>query len=161
MKELLIFPPLTIIYLALKSTVFQSVPLPDLPLLFVFYIGFRKASTAGAVTAFALGYMEDALTGGIFGLTSLTLVLIFLIVHILSWKVHFSTTPMRAGGAFALTVLKGLLIYLLMGFIGLGAPFLGRTLLQAAVTGAIAPGAIMLLMRLSARLTKPGLSDTQ
>jgi rod shape-determining protein MreD len=161
MKELLIFPPLTLIYLALKSTVFQSVPLPDIPLLFVFYIGFRKASVAGVAAAFALGYMEDALTGGIFGLTSLALVSVFLIVHLMSKRVHFSSPAMRAGGAFALAFAKGLIIYLLMSFIGLKAPFLWRTLLKAAITAAFAPAVILLLMRISSRLNKPGLANTE
>ena len=59
MKEFLIFLPLTILYLALKSALFPNVPAPDIPLIIIFYMASRKASIEGVLLAFVLGYVED------------------------------------------------------------------------------------------------------
>ncbi len=155
MKELLTFPPIVILYLALKTTLFPAIPVPDVTLLIVFYMGFRKPSAEGAVTAFALGFLEDALTGGILGVTSFSLVFVFLTVHLVARKVEFGTPLIRAGSAAALTLMKWLLVYTVLKIAGIGIPFSGLAALQIIVTGAAAPAAITLLMRLSAYLS-PG-----
>ncbi|MBI5888391.1 MAG: rod shape-determining protein MreD [Deltaproteobacteria bacterium] len=153
MKEILIFPPIVILYLTLKTTLFISVPLPDVTLLIVFYMGFRRPSAEGAVMSFALGFLEDALTGGIFGITSFSLVSIFLMVHIVSGKVEFSTPLPRAGSAAVLSLVKWLLGYAALRLSGVSIPFTGKAALQIIATGALAPVAITLLLRLSAYLS--------
>ena len=96
MKEFLLFLPLTIIYLALKSTLFASFPLPDIPLIMVFYLASRKASVEGALFAFVLGYLDDAFSGSVIGASSFALVLIYLGTHLMSMLVEF-TTPVGQG----------------------------------------------------------------
>jgi len=154
MKDFLLFLPLTIVYLVLKSTIFPSVPIPDVPLLIVFYLAYTRPSVEGALLGFAIGYIEDAFTAGIFGSTSFSLVVIFVLVHLLSRKVHFSTPMMRAGAAAALTLLKGALIYTILSFTDFDVPFIGRFVFQAVITGAFAPAIITLFARLT-RMASP------
>lgn len=153
MKELLIFPPIVILYLTLKTTLFISVPLPDVTLLIVFYMGFRKPSAEGAVMSFALGFLEDALTGGIFGITSFSLVFIFLLLHVIARKVEFSTPLLRAGSAAVLSLVKWILGYAVLRVAAVSIPFTGMAALQIIVTGLLAPVAITLLLRLSAYIS--------
>lgn len=154
MKDFLIFLPVTIVYLVFKSTIFPSVPIPDVPLLIVFYVAYTRPSVEVAVLGFVIGYIEDAFTAGIFGSTSFSLVVIFLVVHLLSRKMHFSTPMVRAGAAAVLTLLKGALIYTVLSFTDFDVPFLSRIVFQAIVTGAFAPAIITLLARLT-RLANP------
>jgi rod shape-determining protein MreD len=154
MKDFLLFLPITVVYLVFKSTVFPSVPIPDVPLLIVFYIAYTRPSVEGALLGFVIGYIEDAFTAGIFGSTSFSLVVIFLAVHMLSRKMHFSTPMIRAGAAAALVLAKGALIYLVLSFTDFDVPFLSRIAFQAVITGAFAPPIITLFARLT-RMVRP------
>lgn len=150
MKEFLIFLPLTILYLAVKSTIFPNFPLPDLPLLIVFYMAFKKPSVEGALLGFVLGYLDDAFNGGIVGTTSFSLVFIFLVMHFLAKKVQFSTPAFRAGGVAAAALLKGILTYSVLRYANVNVYFFTHVILQALVTGILAPGIITLLSRITA-----------
>ena len=92
MKDFLIFIPATIVYLAVKSTIFASFPVPDLPLIMVFYLGYTRPSLEGALLCFVVGYIEDALAGGVTGSTSFALIFIFLCAYFLSRKVQFTSS---------------------------------------------------------------------
>ncbi len=155
MKEFLIFLPLTVLYLAFKSALLPGFPLPDIPLIIIFYMASRKASIEGVLLAFSVGYVEDTLNGWIIGSTSFSMVFIFLTAHLLSKKVHFSTPSMRAGGAAFFTLMKGALLYIITRFVNYDVPFLLRIIFQAVVTGIFAPAIITLLSRISA-WTGPG-----
>jgi len=145
MKEFLLFVPITAIYLAIKSTLFPDFPLPDLPLTIVFFMAYRRPSLEGAFLGFVLGYIDDAFNGGIIGSTSFALVFIFLVIHLFARKVHFSTPALKAGGVAVAMLIKGLLMYLVVGSKGAGASFFAFVLLHALVTGICAPPIIMAL----------------
>ncbi len=149
MKDFIIFIPITVLYLVLKSTIFISIPIPDLPLIIVLFIAYNRASIEGAVLGFVIGYLEDAFTGGVFGSTSFALMVIFIVVYLLSKRVTFSTPFIRALAAGLLTVLKGLLIYTVLHLTHFDAPLLGSILIAAVVTGAFTPAIILLLTRIS------------
>lgn len=150
MRDFLVFLPAAIIYLIFKSTLFSTVPVPDVPLLMVFYLAYSRPGLEGVVLSFIVGYTEDVFTGGVLGSTSYALTSVFVAVYMLSKKMHFTTPHMRAGSAAALTVLKGVLVYTVLRYANPEAPFLWGILLQAAVTGAFAPAVITGLERLSA-----------
>ncbi|MBW7956743.1 MAG: rod shape-determining protein MreD [Deltaproteobacteria bacterium] len=147
MKEFLLFLPLTIAYLALKSTVLAGFPLPDIPLIIVFYMAHRKAAVDGLLAAFALGYLDDAMSGGVLGSSSFSLVLIFVAVHLLSKIVQFTTPAVKGGGVFAASVLKGALAYYILRAAGLDALFQAGMVLEAAVSGLLAPAVFALLQK--------------
>lgn len=150
MKESLLFLPITVVYLAIKSTLFPSVPVPDLPLIIVFYMAYRKTSFEGMFLAFALGYIEDAFSAGIIGSTSFSLITVFIAVNLLSRKVQFSTPAMRSGGIAAASVAKGIMTYSIIRATHSEASFLVTVVLQAIVTGATSPAIILFLMKLTA-----------
>ncbi|MBI5235203.1 MAG: rod shape-determining protein MreD [Deltaproteobacteria bacterium] len=148
MKEFIIFLPLAALYLAFKSTLFASVPMPDLPLIIVFYSAYRKTSIEGVILAFILGYMDDVMSGGIIGASSFSLIIVYMAVRLIALKVHFSTVATRAGGAASAALLKGVLIGMVLRSAGIHVSFLGNVLLITAATGVFAPAFITLFTRL-------------
>lgn len=149
MKEFLIFLPLTILFLTIKSALFPNLPMPDLPLIIVFYMAYSKASVEGALMGFVLGYLDDAFNGGIIGSTSFALIFIFLTVHLTSKMMQFTTPGTRAIGAGIAALVKGALTYAVLRFTNVDVYFLGHVILQAIITGVFAPAIITLLMRLT------------
>lgn len=161
MKDFLIFLPLTALYLIVKSTLFTYLPLPDVPLLIVFYLGYRRPSVEGAALAFAAGYLEDAFIGGIYGLTSSSLVFVFLASYLLSKKVQFITPQIKAGASFVLALLRWALVYTVLTAVEYDVPFLSRIVLDSALTGVMAPAVIPLLERLTGLLSPRGLKGKE
>lgn len=159
MKESLLFLPVTIVYLAVKSTLFPAFPMPDLPLIIVFYLAYRKASFEGVLLGFVLGYVEDAFSAGIIGSTSFSLIAVFIAVNLLSRKVQFSTPAMRGGGIVAASAIKGVIIYSIIRVSHAEAGILSTVVLQAIVTGAVSPAIILFLARLTAWVSPQSFKD--
>ena len=153
MRDLLVFLPACIAYLIFKGALFPAVPVPDVPLLVVFYIGYTRSNIEGALLSFAIGYVEDAFTSGVLGATSFAFVAVFLAVCLLAKKVHFSTPAVKAASAAALGFLKAALVYLVLKSTDPDAPFLWGSILQALVTGAFAPAILTVLERMRALVT--------
>lgn len=153
-KEIILFIPLALVYMAFKSTLFTSIPLPDLPLLMVFYFAFRRPSVEGAIFAFILGYIEDVLGGGIIGSTSFAYIIVFMLVHLAGKRIHFTTALTRAGGAMLAVLMKGALIYLVLRLAGLRVNIFADVIMQTIVTGVCAHLIITLIFRLSARIVR-------
>jgi rod shape-determining protein MreD len=161
MKESLLFLPLTVIYLAIKSTLFPAFPAPDLPLIIVFYMAYRKSSFEAVLLGFALGYIEDAFSAGIIGSTSFALIAVFIAVNLFSRKVQFSTPMMRGGGIAVASAVKGLIIYAIIRASHAEASFLTTVILQAVVTGATSPAIILFLSRLAAWVSPQSFKDNE
>lgn len=161
MKEFLLFLPLTVVYLVFKSTVFENIPVPDLSLVIIFYLAYRKASVEGVLLGFTLGYIEDAFTGGIIGSTSFSLVFVFTAAYLLAKKVQFSTPIMRAGGVAAAGLVKGLLMLVILRSVNSQAPFLTHVISQAVVTGVTSPAIIIFLSRITAWVNPQTFKDSE
>lgn len=153
-KEILLFIPLALVYMAFKSTLFAAVPLPDLPLMMVFYFAFRRPSVESALFVFALGYIEDMLGGGIIGSTSFAFIIVFMLVHLAAQRIHFTTVLTRAGGATLAVLIKGALIYAVVRLAGLKVVIFTDLIMQAIMTGIFAHLLITLMFRLSARVVR-------
>ncbi|MBI5886426.1 MAG: rod shape-determining protein MreD [Deltaproteobacteria bacterium] len=151
-KEILAFIPIALVFMAFKSTLFSVIPLPDIPLLMVFYLAFRRPSVEGAAFAFVLGYMDDVLCGGIIGSTSFAYIVVFMLVHLAGQRLHFTTAFTRSGGAAIAVVLKGALVYAVVSSAGMHVRIFVDVLMQAILTGICAHKAIVLMSRLSARV---------
>lgn len=159
MKEISAFLPIAIVYLALKSTIFSNIPLPDVTLLIVFHTAHRKAATAGVLFAFALGYIEDAFTGAVLGSSSFSFLVVFLAVHLVSKKVQFTTTPVRVIGGFASSLIKGLIIYSILRSAGLKVNFPADAFFVAITTGITAPWILTAYGKLTAYLNPHKFKD--
>ncbi len=150
MRDFLIFLPITFFFFVLRSTLFQGLPLPDLPILIVFYLACARPSLEGVVLSFVLGYLDDVFSSAIIGSTSFSLVFVFATVYLVSRKVHFSTTGMKALGAAVMVLLKGTVTYILLSFFNSNIPFISYVLPAILLTGLFAPAVIALMTWLSA-----------
>ncbi|VAV82395.1 hypothetical protein MNBD_DELTA01-896 [hydrothermal vent metagenome] len=148
MKNYIIFLPITIIYLSMKSTLASTLPLPELTVMITIFIAYEKSSLDGVILSFILGYIDDVFTGGVIGSSSFSLVLIYIIIHLLTQKVELSTVTSRAGVAAALTLLKMITVWVIIRATGLAVPFSFQILLTAIVTGLFAPVIIVVFLRL-------------
>lgn len=159
MRELIIFLPLTFLYLILKSTLFSSLPVPDLPLLIVFYMAYRRPSIEGVALAFLLGYIDDAFSGGVIGSTSFSLIFIYAATRLSAGKVQFSTPFVRAGGAGIAEFIKGLIMYAVLRLTGLNVHFSGWIFLDSVITAVFAPAIITLFSRLTSLAGRGAFKD--
>jgi len=159
MKELIAFLPISIVYLAFRSTLFANIPAPDVTLIMVFFMASRGASLEGLLMAFIFGYIEDAFTGGVIGSSSFALIIVYITVHLASKKAHFSTPGIRAGGALFLSLLKNLLIYAALRSTGVRAEFFWGIAAAAIATGIFAPAVMNMLARLSSFLNPHGFKN--
>jgi rod shape-determining protein MreD len=160
MKILSVYVLLVIIYLSIKSTLLANIPSPDLSLVIVFYIASQKASLKGPILGFILGYIEDVFSGGILGMTSLTLVIIFIAVNMLSKRMSFDTTLAKTLGVGLMGVIKGVLYYLILSFINPDISILSPIFLTPLITGLLAPPIILLLSKINNSLAFRGKDST-
>ncbi|MFZ3071926.1 MAG: rod shape-determining protein MreD [Thermodesulfobacteriota bacterium] len=138
MRNFFIFLPITVIYLSLRTTLLPHLPLPDITLLAVFYAVTRRAAISGAFLAFTLGYVEDVFLGSIIGSASFGLVAAFMAAHLLERWVDFSSSLVRALTSLALSLIKGLSVYLILRSNGFEAgilPVFAIAATTAVVTG--------------------------
>lgn len=161
MKEILLFLPIAVVYLAVKTTIFPSFPLPDIPLLMVFYLAYTKPSTAVAIFAFAIGFINDAFGGGIIGSTSFALVVIFTAVYLFSRFVQFTTPSLKAGGALAIAILKGLLTYSVLKYSDVSVHFFSHVLLQGFVTAVFAPLILAVFAKVTSYVNPQTFKDSE
>lgn len=153
MRDLLLFIPLTIFYLAVKSTLLPEIPFPDVTLLVIFYVAISRNTIEGALMGFILGYIEDVFTGGIIGSTSFGLVVVFLGVYLASKRMHFTTQAVKAGSAAVLSIVKGVLVYMVLDFARVSFHTALDIFFQALLTGIFAPAVLAVLARLSGLVT--------
>jgi rod shape-determining protein MreD len=152
MKNYLIFLPVTLIYLSLKSTLASSLPIPEITVMITLFIAYEKTSLQGLILVFILGYIDDVFTGSVIGSSSFALVLIYVVVGLMSRKVELSTVTTRAGVAAALTLLKMITVWIIIRATGLPVPFMAQIIFTVIVTGLFAPviiAAFMWLKRLA------------
>lgn len=148
MKNYLIFLPITIFYLSLKSTLASTLPLPEITVLITIFVAYEKSSLSGLILCFILGYIDDVFSSSVIGSSSFSLVLIYIIVHLLAKKVQLSTITIRAGIAASLTLLKMIIVWLVIRATGLPVPFQFGVILTAIVTGLFAPIIIAIFLGL-------------
>jgi rod shape-determining protein MreD len=147
MKSFLIYLPLAIAYLSFKSTVAPGAPMPDIPLLMVFFLASTKASAGGVFLSFLLGYMDDIFNSGVVGASSFAFIALFMAVHLLARWVDFSSISARAVSGFILTLVKGALVWALLRPYGIEIG-LFSTVPAAVVTAFFAPVVMSVFRRI-------------
>jgi rod shape-determining protein MreD len=159
MKSLLVLFPLTILYLAVKSTLFAGVPVPEVTVLVVFYVAYTRNTLEGVFTAFILGYIEDIFNGGIIGSSSFALVLVFMGVFLASRRMHFNTPAIRAAGAGAASLFKGLVIYAVIDHSEATLTAVAAIFFQALITAIFAPAVLVAFAWITALVTPRAFED--
>lgn len=149
MKTFLVYVVLVVIYLSIKSTLLANIPSPDLSLVIVFYIASQKASLEGPILGFVLGYIEDVFSGGIIGATSLSLVIIFIAVNMLSKRMSLNTALARMVGVGLMGIITGVLHYLILSFMNSNIPILSPVFLTPLITALLASPIILFLSKIN------------
>lgn len=147
MRDSLTFIAITILFLVIKSTLLPFAPLPDLPLIIVFYCAYTRPSVEGVVLSFALGYMDDYLSGGHIGVSSFALVTVYALTYILSKKVHLLTPLSKAIGAAFMSLVKVIVMYGVLVFAGSPPALTGGVTASVLITGLFAPAVTTLFTR--------------
>lgn len=151
MKILTIYLVLAALFLIIESTIlsilFPSLLIPDVILIMVFYLGFGNASIEGVLTIFALGYLSDIFSGGIIGLSSFTLLMVFIITTRLSKIISLNSMLIKVGGTIFISIIKGILTYTSLRFLNQEIPF--YIIFPIAVsTGIVSPFIFALLNKI-------------
>lgn len=151
MKILTIYLVLAALFLIIESTIlsilFPSLLIPDVILIMVFYLGFGNASIEGVLTIFALGYLSDIFSGGIIGLSSFTLLMVFIITTRLSKVISLNSMLIKVGGTIFISIIKGILTYTSLRFLNQEIPF--YIIFPIAVsTGIVSPFIFALLNKI-------------
>ncbi|MCK4738626.1 MAG: rod shape-determining protein MreD [Deltaproteobacteria bacterium] len=154
MKEFILFIPLTIIYWSFKSTVLPGFPLPDLSLVLVFYLATKRNTLGGVILAFVLGFIDDSFSSALLGTSSFALILVYLLVQVLMQKMHFTRAPIIAMGAFALTLFKGSVMWVLLYYSGISISYF-YVFVPTAVTTALFTPALTSLIEVMQRVKLP------
>lgn len=150
MKDFLLFVPLTIVFLAFKSATMPTVPLPDLPLIITFYLAYKRPSLGAVFLCFVLGYVDDTLSGALTGVTSFSLVMVFMLVRLLARKVHFTSGPIKGMGCGVGVVVKSVLSLAILEAASSGeVTFATYTVATALMSAVFAPIIIALLERMA------------
>jgi len=151
----LLLPVFSLFLLTIQINVFDIFFLgkiaPEISLILVVYAGFFLGIARGGTLSVVLGFFMDCMTGVVPGLFVISYLLIFLISNIVSFRVY-------AGGMIFTTVFtvvcvlfeKLLIIMIYKALYGMGVLYeiLNDSLLQAVVTGILAPAFFALFRRL-------------
>lgn len=151
----LLLPVFSLFLLTIQINVFDIFFLgkvaPEISLILVVYAGFFLGIARGGTLSVVLGFFMDCMTGVVPGLFVISYLLIFLISNIVSFRVY-------AGGMIFTTVFtvvcvlleKLLIIMMYKALYGMGVLYeiLNGSLLQAVVTGILAPAFFPLFRRL-------------
>ena len=139
MKSFALYLFVVILYLSIRSTLLAHLPAPDISLIIVFYIASQKASFEGVIFSFILGYLEDVFSGGVIGMTSLCLVVVFMATHFLSKRVDMDAPLTKMLGVALMALLRGGLSCLVIYSMNQDIPSLTPLILTSLVTGLLAP----------------------
>lgn len=156
----LLLPVFSLFLLTIQINVFDIFFLgkvaPEISLILVVYAGFFLGIARGGALSVVLGFFMDCMTGVVPGLFVISYLLIFLISNIVSFRVY-------AGGMIFTTVFtvvcvlleKLLIIMMYKALYGIGVLYemLNISLLQAVVTGILAPAFFALFRRLEVVLS--------
>ncbi|MEK7689261.1 MAG: rod shape-determining protein MreD [Deltaproteobacteria bacterium] len=150
MKKFIVYLVFALLFLVIENTLlilfFPSLLIPDVILIMVFYLGFSNRSTLGVLTAFSLGYLTDVFSAGVIGASSFTLVVVFAVTSMLARLLNLNSMLIKIGGTIFMSILKGILTYLVFRFLNQDIPF--YIIFPAAIsTGIISPFIFTLLKK--------------
>lgn len=133
--------------LILQSTVLPLLPigpvLPDLMLVVCVYLGLYVHSPGGALGAFAVGYLQDSMSGALPGLNAFAMSLVFLTIYLASRRLWVSNTLSKIVLVFLASVVKTVAMVALIGVFlsldGLWRSVAKYLLVEAALAAALSP----------------------
>ncbi|HYD49799.1 MAG TPA: rod shape-determining protein MreD [Terriglobales bacterium] len=155
MRAAILLALVTIPALLLQTTILPLIAIgnatPDLLLIICVYLGLHLHSIAGAVGAFALGYLQDTFSGGTIGLNAFAMCLVFTVVYLTSRRLWVDNAVSKIVVVFLASLLKTTVILMLVALFvsvkGLGQSMLGYLIPEALLAAVFTPAVFALLAR--------------
>jgi rod shape-determining protein MreD len=115
--------------------------LPDLLIVFGVYLGLYVHSPGGAVMAFLIGYLEDALSGAVPGLNAFAMSLVFVAVYLTSRRLWVDNVISKIVLVFLASLLKAAavvaLVWLFLSADGLWRTVASYVLIEAGIAAVL------------------------
>ena len=140
--------------LLVQTTLFHALPFgfhpsPDILVIVCVFLGLHRHTVGGALGAFILGYLQDAVSGNAAGLNAFGMVVVFVLVYLTCRSLWVDNVVSKVVLVFLASCIKAvsvLAVSALFGaFGGDWGPALSGMLVNAAIAAAIAPPLFALL----------------
>ena len=122
---------------------------PDLLLIMCVYLGLHQHTVGGALGAFLLGYLQDAVSGTVLGLNAFGMSLVFTTVYLTSRRLWVDNTISKIVVVFCASVLKTLailgLVVVFLSLEDLWQAILQYLLVEALLAAVLSPAVFSLL----------------
>lgn len=146
---------LALVAVVVQTAVFPLLPVlsvpPDLLLILCVYLGLYVHSPAGAVGAFAIGYIEDSFSGTLPGLNAFAMSVVFVGVYLTSRRLWVENAVSRIVLVFVAALLKAVAMMVLIGAFlsldGLWRTVVRYVFFEALLAAALSPPIFALLAR--------------
>jgi rod shape-determining protein MreD len=140
--------------LLVQTTLFHALPFgfhpsPDILVVVCVFLGLHRQTVGGALGAFALGYLQDAVSGNPAGLNAFGMVVVFVLVYLTCRRLWVDNVVSKVVLVFLASCVKAaavLTVSALFGaFDGKWGPTFSSVLLNAVIAAVIAPPLFALL----------------
>ncbi|MGD9764302.1 MAG: rod shape-determining protein MreD [Candidatus Binatia bacterium] len=138
----------------LETTLLHALPTslqvsPDVLLVLCVFLGLRRHTVGGALGAFALGYLQDAVSGGAAGLNAFAMVVVYTLVYLTCRRLWVDNVFSKVVLVFLAALVKATAVltvsFAFGAFDAAWGPALARSLATAALAALVAPPIFALL----------------
>lgn len=138
----------------LQTTLIHALPsrfqiAPDVLLAVCVFLGLHRHTVGGVVGAFLLGYVQDAVGGGVVGLNAFGMVVVYVLVYLTCRRLWVDNVISKVVLVFLASWVKTvavLVVSVVFGAIGDDwGPALGQALISAVLAAVVAPPVFALL----------------
>ncbi len=122
---------------------------PDLLVVLGVFLGLHRHTVGGALAAFVLGYVQDAVSGGVAGANAFGMVVVYALVYLTCRRLWVDNALSKIVLVLLASLVKSVAVlvvsFVFGAFDGAWGPALGRALATAALAAAVAPAVFALL----------------
>jgi len=137
----------TLAALLIQTTIVPLLPfgaaMPDLLLVVCVYLGLYFHSPAGALGAFAIGYVQDSFSGSLLGLNAFAMTAVFVAVYLASRRLWVTNTLSKIVLVFFASLLKTFALLAVLGIFlsleGIWRTAVTYVFIEAVLAAAIGP----------------------
>lgn len=138
----------------LQTTLFHVLPLhlrlsPDVLLVIVVFLGLHRHTVGAVLTAFVLGYVQDAVSGGAVGLNAFGMVAVYVLVYLTCRRLWVDNVLSKVVLVFLASSVKAVAVLAVSAVFGAAggawAATLGGVLLNAGAAAVLAPPVFAML----------------
>ncbi len=129
--------------LLVQTTLFHALPFgfhpsPDILVVVCVFLGLHRHTVGGAMGAFVLGYLQDAVSGNAAGLNAFGMVVVYVLVYLTCRRLWVDNVVSKVVLVFLASCVKAVAVLAVSAMFGTFDGEWGPTLSSALVNGAIA-----------------------